>query len=95
MYYLPEYRVYQVDVRVLPTGEERKTFWGMNGGTFLTHEIILPKSIDMFLVLLLADDRDKVSRIKDIGIEQLAPIDMYLVYGNITSIKEIYPELKI
>ena len=66
MYYLPEYRVYQVDVRILPSGEERKTFWGMNRETFITDKIILPESIKMFLVPLIADDRDNVSGIKDV-----------------------------
>jgi hypothetical protein len=49
----------------------------------------------MFLVPLLADDRDDVSGLKDIGIKQLKPIDMYLVYGNKIRIKDIYPELRI
>ncbi|OGW56221.1 MAG: hypothetical protein A2Y81_03845, partial [Nitrospirae bacterium RBG_13_43_8] len=30
MYYLPEYRIYLVDVRIAPTGERMKTFWGIN-----------------------------------------------------------------
>ena len=28
MYYLPEFRVYQIDTAIAPTGEVRKTFWG-------------------------------------------------------------------
>jgi hypothetical protein len=67
----------------------------MNRETFLTDEIILPESITMFLVPLIADDRDNVSGIKDIGIKHLKPIDMYLAYGNISLIKDIYPELRI
>ena len=95
MYYLPHYRVYQVDVRNAPTGEVRKTFWGIHKETFLTDEIILPENIDIFLVPLIADDKDKISGIKGVNLEQLKPIDMYLAYGNISLIKGIYPELRI
>lgn len=95
MYYIPEYRVYQIDMRVSPTGEERKTFWGMHRETFLTDEIIVPGNITMFLMPLIGDDRNNVSGIKDIWIKHLKPIDMYLAYGNISRIKDIYPELRI
>jgi len=95
MYYLPHYRVYQVDVRVAPTGEVRKTFWGQNKKTFLSETIILPERFDTFLMPLIANDRDKVSGIKDVSMKQLKPIDVYLAYGNISLIKDIYPELKI
>jgi len=95
MYYLPEYRVYQVDVRILPTGEERETFWGMNRETFITDKIVVPENIDMFLMPLIAHDKDNVSGIKDISIKQLKPIDVYLSYGNISLIKDVYPELRI
>ncbi len=95
MYYLPEYRVYQVDVRVLPTGEERETFWGINRETFITGEIILPESIDTFLLPLIAHDKEKVTTIKGVSIEQLKPINMYLASGNVSLIKDIYPELRI
>jgi hypothetical protein len=95
MYYLPEYRVYQVDVRVLPTGEERKTFWGIHGKTYVTDEIIVPESIGTFLMPFIADDKEKVSGIKEVSIEQLKPINMYLACGDISRIKDIYPELRI
>jgi hypothetical protein len=94
MYYLPEYRVYQVDVRVSSTGEERKTFWGIHRETGVTDEIILPESIDKFIMPLIADDKEKVSGI-DVSIEQLKPVNIYLAYGDISSIKDIYPELRI
>jgi hypothetical protein len=95
MYYLPRYYVYQVDVRVAPTGEVRKTFWGHNKETFLSKEIILPRSIDTFISPIIADDRNMVSRIKVVSVHQLQPINMYLAYGNISLINDIYPELRI
>jgi len=33
MYYLPEFRVYQLDIPAAPTGEVRKIFWGINRET--------------------------------------------------------------
>jgi hypothetical protein len=95
MYYLPHYMVYQVDVRVAPTGEVRKTFWGQNRKTFLSETIILPEKFDTFLMPLIANDRDNVSGIKDVSIKQLKPINVYLSYGNISIIKDIVPELRI
>jgi hypothetical protein len=95
MYYLPEYRVYQVDVRVAPTGEVRKTFWGMNRETFLTGEINLPESIDNFIVPLISDDKDKVKGIKGISIRSLQPADIYFAFGDVELIKHLYPELKV
>jgi hypothetical protein len=95
MYYLPQYHVYQVDVRVAPTGEVRKTFWGHNKKTFLSEKIILPESINDFILPLIAEDKNKVLGIKKISIEQLKPTNMYLAYGNILLINDIYPELRI
>jgi hypothetical protein len=95
MYYLPEYRVYQVDIRVLPTGEERETFWGTNRETFLTDKIILPENIDTFLMPLIINDGDNLPVIKGIRIQQLKPINMYLVSGDISLIKYILPKLRI
>jgi len=95
MYYLSHYRVYQVDVRVAPTGEVRKTFWGENKKTFLSETIILPERFDTFIMPLIAEDKERVSGIKGVSIEQLKPVDMYLAHGDISLIKDIYPELRI
>jgi len=95
MYYLPRYYVYQVDVRVAPTGEVRKTFWGHNKETFLSKEIILPDTISIFILPLIGEDKNRVSGIKKINIEQLKPVNMYLAYGHTALINDIYPELSI
>lgn len=96
MYYLPEYRVYQVDVRIAPTGEMRKTFWGMGRKTFITDEIVLPEGIDTFIVPLLEDEIDKVRDIQQVRTAKLETSDpLYLAFGNITLIKEVCPELSV
>lgn len=95
MYYLPEYRVYQVAVRVAPTGEVRKTFWGINRETFLTDEIDLPGSVDSLVVPLIPEDKYRVTGVKRISIRKLQAADIYLAFGNVSLIKNIYPELKV
>jgi uncharacterized membrane protein len=95
MYYLPEYRVYQVDTRLAPTGEVRKTFWGISRETFLTDEIILPASVDNFIIPLISDDKDKVIGIEEISIKNLNTTNIYIALGHISLIKNIYPELKV
>lgn len=95
MYYLPEYRVYQVDVRVAPSGEARKTFWGLNKETFLSDEVIMPENITNFISIHIGDDINKVTRIERLSIKKLEPTEIYIVSGNILFIKNIYPNLKI
>jgi hypothetical protein len=94
MYYLPEYNVYQVDVRVAPTGEIRKTFWGTNRETFLSDEIVLPANITTFITPMFSDIRDKVNRVKGTSIKSLAT-GFYIASGPSVLIKEIFPELNI
>jgi hypothetical protein len=95
MYYLPAYRVYQIDVRILPTGEERKTFWGTHRETFVTDQIILPENIDTFLMPLSKNYKDNLHVTGDIRIQESKPLDMYLVSGDISLIKYILPKLRI
>jgi hypothetical protein len=94
MYYLPEYRVYLVDVRVAPTGEVRKIFWGMNRKTFLADVIVLPEKINSFAALFIADDIKKAEGIKGVTVKEITPF-AYIASGNIDIIREIYPELTI
>ena len=95
MYYLPEYRVYQVDFNTLPTGKKRKTFWGFHRETFVTDEIILPENIDTFLMLLTVNDKNNLNMTGDIRIQYLLPLDMYLVSGDISLLEHILPELRV
>jgi hypothetical protein len=95
MYYLPQYYVYQVDVRVAPTGEVRKTFWGVNRETFLSKEIVLPKTIDNFLTILISDDRDKSAGLKGLNVKNLLTTNISIASGPIVLLRETYPDLKI
>ena len=88
MYYLPEYRVYHLDLNILPTGEKRKLFWGTHRKTFLADKIILPERIKTFLLIIIVDNNqekfeEEISRIKDVKVQQLKPMNMYLVSGDI------------
>jgi hypothetical protein len=95
MYYLPEFRVYQIDKTISSTGEARKTFWGLNRRTFLSDEIVLPKSTEKFIVLFFSDSRDELMKVKGLYIKNLQPTDIYIASGHISLMKRMYPELKI
>lgn len=81
-------------MRYLPTGEERKTFWGTNRETFVTDKIILPESIDTFLLIII-NTEDNLNVIEDIKIQYLKPINMYLLSGDISHIEYLLPDLRI
>lgn len=93
MYYLPDYRVYDVDLRVAPTGEVRKVFWGAERSTHLTRYIDLPKKIGSFVTLLGRREKSEYLGIKGLIIKDLFP-DISIASGPITLLDEIYPELK-
>jgi hypothetical protein len=95
MYYLPEYLVYQVDVRVTPEGEMRKTFWGFHEKTHLVREISLPRKIDTFVVPLIADDADKGRKIRGVYLDKLANTHIYIASGPVSLLKRLYPGLKV
>lgn len=93
MYYLPEYRTYQVDVRVAPTGEIRKTFWGVNRKTYVTDEVILPREINSFLIPLIYDDKDKIG--KGLNVRSLYQSDIHIASGDVSLLNDIYPDLRV
>jgi predicted membrane-bound dolichyl-phosphate-mannose-protein mannosyltransferase len=95
MHYLPEYRVYQVDVRFAPTGEGRKTFWGLNRETFLTDKIVAPDGIDSFISVLISEDKDKAKGANGISVQKLRDTNIYIASGDISLVNKIYPELMI
>jgi len=95
MYYLPEYPVYQVDVRVTPEGEKRQTFWGLHGETHVSAVIRLPGNIHGFLMPIIADDRDIEIKISGVSIRRLKNTRIYLASGPVSLVTEIYPALNI
>jgi len=94
MYYLPDYLVYQVDVRVTPEGKKRKTFWGVNGETHVSNSIRLPGNIRNFLIPFIADDKDIVKRIGGVTLKRLDDTNIYLASGSVSLVTKIYPELQ-
>lgn len=95
MYYLPEYRVYQIDIRVAADGMVRKTWWGMGRQTHLTDGIDMPAGVSGFAMPLIADDISKIKGLKGISIMDLPGANMHIAYGSVSLIRDIYPKLRI
>ncbi len=95
MYYLPSFRVYQVDRRVASTGEVRKTFWGINRETFLTDAVSLPVTVDRIVIPLAGDYRNEVNGIKELTIVDIADTNLAIGCGHSSDIEKIYPELNV
>jgi hypothetical protein len=93
-YYLPDYRVYLVDIRIALSGEKRKMFWGLNKQTYISEEIKIPGNIDNFLIVTSDDIKDKVSKIKGAHINNLSKGE-FLVSGPINLIIDYFPELQV
>jgi hypothetical protein len=94
MYYLPEYRVYLIDVRISPTGERMKTFWGINKETFRSEDITIPGKFNNVIVPMFSDVRDRVSKTRGESITTLSN-GILIASGHFDMIKESFPELKI
>ena len=94
MYYVPEYAVYQVDIRVTPTGEVRKTFWGKNKETHLTDKINIPEEIRNLIIPIFLSDMNKLSLPAGLTIGEILS-DFFIISSPIGLIKDIYPGLHI
>jgi hypothetical protein len=94
MYYLPEYRVYLIFVRISPTGEQMKTFWGINRETFRSGDVAIPKNFKNFMVPTFSDVRDRVSKTRGASITTLSN-GIFIATGHFDLIKEFFPGLKI
>lgn len=93
MVYLPEYQVYQVDIRTSPTGELRKMYGGKNGVTSLTKAINLPKEVNTFATLVVHDSeghRNIPARFS----RKIVASNSVVAFGPIDEAHAIYPELK-
>jgi hypothetical protein len=95
MYYLPQYRVYQTEIRISQRGEKRKIFGGIYKETFLVDEVVLPAKVDHMFAVFIGDDKEKVNRREDLTITKLPSTHIYLASGHISLIQLIYPELKV
>jgi hypothetical protein len=98
MYYLPEYRAYNVDVRTAMTGERRKTFWGVNRETFLQEEITLPESVIAFVTPIDREDAKynerKVYESEGIEVRDVTQ-SMFVASGSVGLLVRVYPELRV
>jgi hypothetical protein len=98
MYYLPEYRAYNVDVRTARTGERRKTFWGVNRETFLQEEITLPESVIGFVTPIDREDpkynERKVYESEGIEVRDITR-SMFVASGSVGLLERVYPEFRV
>jgi MFS family permease len=98
MVYLPEYRAYNVDVRMATTGEWRKTFWGVNKETFLQEEVVLPARITRFITPIEQDDPKYSERkvYESVGLEvRDVTRSMFIASGPVGLLVHVYPELRV
>jgi hypothetical protein len=90
MYYLPQHRVYQVELKMIPpTG--RNVFWGTNRQTFLCKEIVLPRHIRYIATVLGDEDRDIISKEKGIDTTPLLP-RISVACGELDSMQRMFSE---
>ena len=96
MVYLPQYRVYNVDVRESSSGERRKTFWGIHGKTYLAKEITLPAKVRRFVSPLDIGDGKywEKNAFVDAGIciKEISP-NLRLASGGVDLLRYLYPNL--
>lgn len=94
MYYLPEYRTYQVDIRMARNGERRKTFWGVKRETFVTDELILPEAVCSFIIPLVFVDRNVFAPLPEMKSKDLSP-EISIASGDVSVLNKIFPNLRI
>jgi len=96
MVYLPQYRVYNVDVRESLSGERRKTFWGIHGETYLAENITLPTNIKRFFSPLDIGDgkywESKAYENAGIHIKDITP-NLRAASGPVDLVESLYPNL--
>jgi hypothetical protein len=93
MYYLPDYTVYQVDVRTSSTGRTRLQFGGSRGQSFLTDKIRIPDRIRYFTAIVLEASETPRSISPGITVTDIAT-DIRVATGPIGKALCLYPELK-
>jgi hypothetical protein len=87
--------VYQVDAKVAPSGETRKTFWGKDRRTYFDETIILPEDIRHFIAMFISDDIDRTKGIRNITVRQIRNTPFSIVHGDSALVNRIFPRLKM
>ena len=90
MYYLPKYRVYQINTGSVPSQEKRSIFWGISRNTFLSKQAEIPVTIHRFATCLYKEDTSFVSGHKEIVWRYIQPRIMVLS-GPINLVQQIFP----
>ena len=94
MVYLPKYRAYNVDVRTAPsTGEQRKTFWGVNKETFLQKEVVLPGRITRFVTPIHQED-PKYYESAGLDVRGINR-NLFVASGSVGLLVHVYPKLRV
>lgn len=91
MYYLPQYRVYQIDIVSSPNGKKRNIFWGLNRNTFLSKKIELPAHISSIATLLAGEDRELANNTVGIIVKPVLS-NISIAYGPIVQMLGIFPD---
>ena len=90
MYYLPKYRVYQINAGTVPSQEKRSTFWGISRNTFLSKQAEIPATIQRFATFLYKEDSDCISGHPEIICRDIQPRIM-VISGPINVVPQIFP----
>jgi len=90
MYYLPKYRVYQINSGSVPPQEKRSIFWGINRNTFLSKNAEIPGTISNFATFLYKEDGDYVSGHQEIICRFILPRIM-IASGPVSLVQKIFP----
>ena len=97
MVYLPQYMVYNVDVRESSSGERRKTFWGIHGKTYLAEKITLPANVRRFVSPLdIGDEKyweNKAYENAGINVKDISP-NLRVASGPVGLLEYLYPNLR-
>jgi hypothetical protein len=88
MYYLPKYRVYQINSGT--SQEKRSIFWGIGRNTFLSKNAEIPGTINKFATFLYKEDGAYLSGHKEIVCRYLQPRIM-VISGPINLVPQIFP----
>lgn len=94
MYYLPEFRVHQLNPSLLPGVKALKTFWGKGRRTFLSDGLVLPEGTKNFCAVLFAEDKNRADALADVRTSEIIP-GLHLAVGPVSMVRSLYPDLKV
>ncbi len=92
MVYLPEYQVYQMDIRVRNTGKKRKLFFGKKGKTLFSESIEFPPNVNKFATLLVLENKNGITFPPGLSLRKLSN-KSFIVSGPVERVVEVYPEV--